>query len=45
VRPLMDSRDYLNLLQREEGAVWQQVDNDTYNVDFSSTNVSHRLVL
>ena len=44
VRPLMDSRDYLNLLQRE-GAVWQQVDNDTSNVDFSSTDVSHRLVL
>ena len=46
VRPLMDSRDYLNLLQ-SPGAVWQhaKVDSDTSNSEASSTNVSRECFL
>ena len=39
VRPLMDSRDYVVLLQGDEGAhiPWQQVDNDNSNSDVGYT--------
>ena len=37
---LMDSWDYQNLLPDRAGAVWQQVDNDTNNVEQLTTNVS-----
>ena len=42
VRPLMDSRDYVVLLQGSEGAhiPWQQVDNDNNNVVTHFTEVS-----
>ena len=39
VRPLMDSRDYVNLLDTPN-PVWQQVDNDTSNAADTITNVS-----
>ena len=39
VRPLMDSRDYVQLLDTPN-AVWQQVDNDTNNAADTITNVS-----
>ena len=38
VRPLMDSRDYVNLL--DTNPVWQQVDNDTNNAADTITSVS-----
>ena len=37
--PLMDSRDYVHLIE-QNGAVWQQVDNDTSNSGGTSTHVS-----
>ena len=39
VRPLMDSRDYINLLDIPD-PVWQQVDNDTNNDNTTVTYVS-----
>lgn len=39
VWPLMDSRDYVNLLLGRD-AVWQQVDQDTNNTPEIATNVS-----
>ena len=39
VRPLMDSRDYLSLLD-DPNPAWQQVDNDTSNSGGISTHVS-----
>ena len=38
-RPLMDSRDYVGLLQGNP-PVWQQVDNDNNNTPEDNTNVS-----
>lgn len=40
IRPLMDSRDYMSLLD-EPGPAWQHVDNDTSNGAGESTSVSH----
>ena len=40
VRGLMDSREYLSLLDGEN-PTWQQVDNDTSNSGGDSTHVSH----
>ena len=39
VRPLMDSRDYLILLD-DPNPTWQQVDNDTSNDGTTATHVS-----
>ena len=39
VRVLMDSRDYVDLLQGEN-PVWQQVDNDRNNAEDVATSVS-----
>ena len=39
VRPLIDSRDYLSLLD-DPNPAWQQVDNDTSNSGGGSTHVS-----
>ena len=38
VRVLMDSRDYIDLLQGEK-PVWQQVDNDNNNTEHVTTSV------
>ena len=38
VRVLMDSRDYVDLLQGEN-SVWQQVDNDNNNTEHVTTSV------
>jgi len=38
VRGLMDSREYLNLLD-DPNPAWQQVDNDTSNSDVVATHV------
>ena len=40
VKILMDSFNYLNLLPPHGGAVWQQLDLDTNNVDGAGTEVS-----
>ena len=40
VRPLMDSRDYLSLLD-DPNPAWQQVDNDTSNSGGVPTHVGH----
>ena len=37
--PLMDSRDYVGLLQGGNPPVWQQVDNDNNNTNTTVTNV------
>ena len=39
MRVLMDSWNYQNLLSDRAGAVWKQVDNDTNNLEFQTTNV------
>ena len=39
-RVLMDSFNYINLLPPQDGAVWQQVDNDGNNVVGAGTEVS-----
>ena len=39
MRVLMDSWNYQNLLPSRAGAMWDQVDNDTNNVEFQTTNV------
>ena len=44
VRGLMDSREYLSLLD-EPNPAWQQVDNDTSNSAGDSTHVSHECFL
>ena len=41
VRPLMDSRDYLSLLD-DPNPTWQQVDNDTSNSGGDATHVSRK---
>ena len=38
-RPLMDSRDYVGLLQGGDQPVWQHVDNDNNNTAEDVTNV------
>ena len=40
-RPLMDSRDYIALLQWGNPPVWQQVDNDQNNTAEDATNVRY----
>ena len=40
-RPLMDSRDYVGLLQGAEPPVWQHVDNDNNNTITGVTNVRY----
>ena len=40
VKPLMDSRHYLNLLPLHANAVWQEVDNDNNNRVGTTTDVS-----
>ena len=46
VRPLMDSKDYVVLLEGDEGARirWQQVDNDNNNTDDTVTEVSDLII-
>ena len=39
VRPLMDSRDYVGLLQGSDNLPWQQVDNDDNNTAQVATEV------
>ena len=39
-RPLMDSRDYVTLLNEAGGGAWQQVDNDNNNSVGFVTEVS-----
>ena len=39
-RPLMDSRDYIGLLQGGDNLPWQTVDNDDNNTAGIATNVS-----
>ena len=38
-RVLLDSFNYINLLPPQDGAVWQQVDNDDNNVIGAGTQV------
>ena len=45
VKPLMDSRDYENLIPDHQSAVWQRVDRDTNNPVGQSTTVSLPLVV
>ena len=40
VKPLMDSRNYQQLLPSNIGAVWQEVDNDSNNLSGTTTSVS-----
>ena len=40
-RPLMDSRDYIALLQVGNPPVWQHVDNDNNNTAGFATNVRY----
>ena len=40
-RPLMDSRDYTDLLQGRNPPVWQHVDNDNNNTVTDVTNVRY----
>ena len=43
VKPLMDSRHFQNLLPPQQGAVWQEVDNDNNNPSGTTTDVSWRV--
>ena len=45
VKPLMDSRNYENLLPNHQSPVWQRVDRDNNNPVGQSTTVSLPLVV
>ena len=45
VKPLMDSRNYENLIPDHQSAVWQRVDRDTNNPPGVVTTVSLPLVV